>query len=75
MSDSPIGQNAPAVQPIPVTMCDERKASEAFARFSALRQAQQAVPSLIDEECFQILLSDAQSSFMSAFESLCGGDE
>lgn len=52
---------------IPVLLYNDQAASEAYARYSALRCAEKADPSLIDEECFQILLSDAYRSFETAF--------
>lgn len=52
---------------IPVTFYNDRAATEAYARYTALRFAERADPSLSDEECFQILLSDAYRSFETAF--------
>lgn len=51
----------------PVIFYNERKATIAYARYSALRQAEREDPSLGEEECFQILLSDAYRAFESAF--------
>lgn len=51
----------------PVFLYDERKASAAYARYSALRLAERDDPSLRDEECFQILINDAFRSFETAF--------
>lgn len=51
----------------PVTFYNEAKAQAAYERYSALRQAERACPGLADEECFQILLSDAYRAFETAF--------
>lgn len=51
----------------PVTFYNAEKASTAYARYTALRQAEQADPSLMDEECFQILVNDAYRAFETAF--------
>ncbi len=49
---------------------NEAKASVAFTRYSALMQAWREDQSLMDEECFQILLDDAKRSFGLAFDAL-----
>ncbi len=51
----------------PEPLYNEQAASEAYARYVALRFAQKADASLLDEECFQILLNDAYRSFETAF--------
>lgn len=51
----------------PVIFYDSEKASAAYARYQALRLSERADPSLADEECFQILLSDAYRAFENAF--------
>lgn len=55
----------------PIISYDERKANAAYARYCALRLSQRADPTLADEECFQILVTDAWASFNQAFERLC----
>lgn len=52
---------------MPVTLYNERKAAIAYERYQALRVAQTMSPSLIDEECFQILLNDAWAAFITSF--------
>lgn len=52
---------------IPVIFYNDQAAADAYARYTALRWAEKADPSLSDEECFQILLSDAYRSFETAF--------
>jgi hypothetical protein len=51
----------------PIILYNERKAKAAYARYVALRTAERDDPSLADEECFQILVSDAYRSFETAF--------
>lgn len=56
----------PYVEPV---VYDEAKAERACARYYGLMRAWKGEPTLMDEECFQILLSDAKRSFEVAF---CG---
>jgi hypothetical protein len=53
--------------PILITGFDEAQANKAYARYCALRLSERADPTLTDEECFQILVSDAWAAFIQAF--------
>lgn len=65
------GNPADQSDSIPVIAMDERAANEAYARYTALRVAVRDDPSLAEEECFQILVTDAWAAFNQAFERLC----
>jgi len=56
-----------ASPPIIITGFDEARANKAYARYAALRMAERDDPTLADEECFQILVSDAWATFIQAF--------
>lgn len=66
MSEIPIRAHSCKGQVL-VTLYNERKAAVAYERYRALRVAQSISPTLIDEECFQILLDEAWRSFMVCF--------
>lgn len=57
-------------QIIPMHGYYERKADEAFRRYSTLKIAAASDPTLADEECFQILIDDVWHEFITAYERI-----
>lgn len=70
MSLNPDRANPPANQ-VPVILCDELNASEAYEVHIALLKAEKANPSLRDNPIWTIHRQDAYERFAVAFKKVC----